>query len=80
LKQKVKIVCSATDVQDDSQPVLVTGQLKGSPSKMGNGSVDGSRIVATFSASKSGTYTVLIRGAGDGYVPWTSNKIKIKVK
>ena len=80
IKQKVSIVCSAQDVQDVSQPVQITAQTKSSPKKVGTARIQGSRITGSFSATSPGTYTVFLKGSKDGYVPWTSNPLKIKVK
>jgi hypothetical protein len=80
IKQKVSIVCSAQDVQDVSQPVQITAQTTSSPKRVGKARIQGARITGSFTATAAGTYTVFLRGDGDGFVPWTSNPLKIKVK
>jgi hypothetical protein len=80
IKQKVSIVCSAQDVQDVSQPVQITAQTTSSPKKIGTAKIQGGKITGTFTSSTKGTFTVFLKGSGIGYVPWTSNPMKIKVK
>jgi hypothetical protein len=80
IKQKVSIVCSAQDVQDVSQPVQITAQTTSSPKKVGTARIQGAKITGSFTATAKGTYTVLLKGSSVGYVPWTSNPLKIKVK
>jgi hypothetical protein len=80
IRQKVSIVCSAQDVQDVSQPVQITAQTTSSPKRVGSARIQGGRITGTFTATAAGTYTVFLRGSGDGFVPWTSNPLKIRVK
>ena len=80
IKQKVSIFCSAQDVQDVSQPVQITAQTTSSPKKVGTARIQGGKITGSFTATTAGTYTVLLKGSGVGFVPWTSNPLKIKVK
>ena len=80
IKQKVSIVCSAQDVQDVSQPVQITAQTTSSPKKVGTARIQGGKITGSFIASAKGTFTVLLKGSNAGYVPWTSNPLKIIVK
>jgi hypothetical protein len=80
IKQKVSIVCSAQDVQDVSQPVQITAQTTSSPKKVGTARIQGGKITGSFTATTAGTYTILLKGSGVGFVPWTSNPLKIKVK
>ena len=80
IKQKVSIVCSAQDVQDVSQPVQITAQTTSSPKKIGTAKIQGGKITGTFTSGTKGTFTVFLKGSGVGYVPWTSNPLKITVK
>jgi hypothetical protein len=80
IKQRVSIACSAEDVQDVSQPVQIMAQTSSSkPRRAGTARIQGGKITGSFTATASGTYTILLQGSGIGYVPWTSNPIKIRV-
>ena len=81
VKQKVSIVCSAQDVQDVSQPVQIKAQTSSSSlKKVGTARIAGAKITGSFTATAKGTYTVFLVGSDSGFVPWTSNPLKIRVK
>jgi hypothetical protein len=80
VRQRVSIVCSAQDVQDVSQSVQIKAQTSStSLKKVGTARIAGAKITGTFTASAKGTYTVFLIGGGSGFVPWTSNPLKIRV-
>ena len=75
---KLTFTCVAQDVQDSSQPVSIWQQTSSGLKRVGTANIRGSKITGTVSIKAKGNVTFRLKGAGNSFVPWTSNPVTIK--
>ncbi len=75
---KVNITCVAQDVQDTSQPVTIFQQTGNGLKKLGSAKLRGTKITGSFTIKSTNRVSFIVKGAGDEYVPWSSNVFTVK--
>ena len=75
---KVNITCVAQDVQDTSQPVTIFQQTGNGLKKLGSAKLRGTKITGSFTIKSTNRVSFIVKGAGDEYVPWSSNVFSVK--